>query len=75
MILFEQGLPYWKIVKRYHAHRDTPMMRPTAIGDMKKLQVETSSPAVRARVNKFITLHQPTLVPPSSPNGAGPRYG
>jgi len=70
---YEQGIEYWKIVRRFNQNRSAPLMRPTAVRDMIKLKASVSCPAVLKRVNSFIARHQ--AQPPSgSPNDSGPRY-
>lgn len=72
VLILEGGKQYWQIAKRFHEHRAAPLMRPTAVRDMKKLQSDTTSTAVLRRVNAFIAKHQAS--PPGvSPNGGGPR--
>jgi hypothetical protein len=73
MILYEQGLPYWTVAKRYHAHRHTSKaIGPTAVRDMIRLQQQTRSPAVQRRIGSFIAAHQ-SPPPGMFPNGSGPR--
>jgi hypothetical protein len=72
MILYEKGIHYWAIARRFHQHRTAPLMRATAVRDMRKLRSETQSPAVLKRVNSFIARHQ-SPPPGISPNGSGPR--
>jgi hypothetical protein len=73
MILYEQGKDYWIIARRFHANRDAPQMKPTAVRDMIRLQQETRSKAVLKRVNGFIAKHR--AQPPGNNGGNdGPRY-
>ena len=69
--IIESCKDYWIVAKRFHEHRDNPMMKPTAVRDMKRLQIATHREAVRKRINMFIARHdrRPPPLPPQ-----GPRY-
>ena len=57
MMLFEQGLAYWRIAKRFHEHRQFQGMRPVAVNDMQNLLPTVQSGAVKRRIHTFITNH------------------
>ena len=74
MILYETGKAYWEVAKRFHAHRNTsPMIKPTAVRDMQRLQATVRSQAVLRRINSFIMANQ-QKPPGKNPDGDGPRY-
>lgn len=65
------GQEYWVVLKRYHMNRSNPQMKPTAVRDMGRVMMATTSSVVRGRCLSFINRHGQ---PGNSPNGGGPRY-
>lgn len=58
MILYETGKAYWTIAQRFHAHRDNPTMRVTAVREMNELLPATKSEAVQRRITSFVSRNQ-----------------
>ena len=57
MTLYEQGVEYWRIAKRFHANRQFKAMKPVAVSDMLVLAQSTRSEAVKRRIHSFVALH------------------
>jgi hypothetical protein len=72
MYTLDSGKQYWTIARRFHQHRDNPLMRPTAVMEMTRVQSETQSEAVLRRVNAFIAVHHRDPLS-NSPFGGGNR--
>jgi len=71
-VIYEQGKPYWLIVRRFHQHRHTSTaIGPAAVRDMLRLQQESQSSSVLRRVNSFISSNHPQRPGPNG-NGSGP---
>lgn len=59
MILYNQGVAYWREMCAFNAHKNLPGMALHTSEKMQELLNHTTSAAVRGRIQGFLARHGP----------------